>query len=131
MSQQVSGGCLCGGVKYRVRSPARTVLHCHCWMCRKQHGAAFATWAHYRAEQFEIIAGKALIESYHSSEGVARQFCRKCGSSLFFVPLLDANGGVWVAAGTLEGEPGRPVDGHIFVADKAAWYTVTDDLPQQ
>jgi hypothetical protein len=130
MSRQVTGQCLCGEVRYQVRNPATTVLNCHCRMCRKQHGAAFATWAHYRTPQFELLAGRTFLETYRSSEHIARQFCRTCGSSLFFVPLNDVGGGIWIAVGTLDGEPGRPVGEHIFTADKASWFSITDDLPQ-
>ncbi len=127
-----TGSCLCGTVKYQVDNSAESVLHCHCWMCRKQHGAAFATWAFYPIGRFRLLAGTEALQTYISSEKVGRTFCRECGSSLFFAPpefpkRLTA---VWVAAGTLDGEPGRKPDSHIFVSCKAAWYAITDDLPQ-
>ena len=38
------GSCLCGTVRYEIRGPVGRVSHCHCAMCRKAHGAAFATY---------------------------------------------------------------------------------------
>jgi hypothetical protein len=60
---------------------------------------------------------------------VERTFCGDCGSSLLFRfdGLPDA---VWVAAGTLDDDPGIRPDAHIFVASKACWYEIADALPQ-
>ena len=37
-SPTASGGCLCGGVRYRVQGPLRPILQCHCEMCRRATG---------------------------------------------------------------------------------------------
>ena len=41
----IQGGCLCGGIRYEVSGPLTDVGNCHCSMCRRFHGAAFATYA--------------------------------------------------------------------------------------
>ena len=125
----VSGSCLCGAVRYEVDGPATEITHCHCFMCRKQHGAAFATYGGYPTDHLRITAGKdEALMVYHSGPTTERQFCGVCGSSLFWV---DSSGSrIWVALGTLDGHPGRDADGHIFIESKAAWYTITDDLPR-
>ena len=38
------GRCLCGAVRYTVEGPYVRMLNCHCSMCRKHHGSAFATF---------------------------------------------------------------------------------------
>ena len=38
-----SGGCLCGAVRWQASAPPRIVHHCHCDMCRRWTGSAFAT----------------------------------------------------------------------------------------
>ena len=38
------GLCLCGSIKYAVDKIEPKMGHCHCSMCRKFHGAAFATF---------------------------------------------------------------------------------------
>ena len=54
--------------------------------------------------------------------------CRTCGSPL---PMLMPGGGAyWVPAGLLDGDPGVPVAGHIFVASRAPWDEIRDGLPQ-
>ena len=52
------GSCLCGEVKYRILSEPAKVSHCHCTMCQKQHGAAFATYASVKKEALEYTQGQ-------------------------------------------------------------------------
>ena len=55
-------------------------------------------------------------------------FCRECGSSLFWEPFeLDATG---IIAGSLDGPTGLKTIGHIFVGEKSDFYDINDDLPQ-
>ena len=58
----VKGSCLCGAVTYEVAGPFEFVGNCHCSICRKSHGAAFATWGIIKPEQFQwehIFVAKA------------------------------------------------------------------------
>ncbi len=125
----LEGGCLCGAVRYRLSGASQRVTHCHCAMCRKQHGAAFATYARVDRSALEISETGGALSAYRSSGKVLRQFCRTCGSSLFW-SRDDAPQRVAVAVGTLDGEPDRRPDAHIFVESKAAWTHVGDGLPQ-
>jgi hypothetical protein len=127
--ERTKGSCLCGAVEYETVNPATEVTHCHCSMCRKQHGAAFATYAGYLPEDLRLLRGEDCIVSYASAPHVERRFCRICGSSLFWADTVQGRR-IWVAVGTIDGGPGRAIDGHIFVGSKAPWYEITDDLPQ-
>lgn len=76
------GSCLCGAVCYELRSEPKAVAHCHCTMCQKQHGAAFATYASIPKSDVEYVSGQELLASYNSSGSIVRKFCRVCGSSI-------------------------------------------------
>ena len=67
---------------------------------------------------------------YRSSEQARRGFCVACGSSLFW--QKDGEDTISVGAGTLDDLPrdATTVVQHIFMADKGAYYEVTDGLPQ-
>ncbi len=124
---KIQGGCLCGRMRYEVDGPLFDVANCHCSMCRRFHGAAFASYARIDISNFRWLAGEGLLTVYESSPGKGWAFCRVCGSSLG-VPhkgkLSD------LALGLLDGDPGvRPTE-HIFVGSKASWYEIADDLPQ-
>jgi hypothetical protein len=127
MLKKIQGGCLCGAMRYEVDGPLTDVSNCHCSMCRRFHGAAFATYAKIGVEHFRWLSGSDLLSVYETSPGIGWAFCRICGSSLG-VP----EGGKLreITLGSLDTDPGvRPAE-HIFVGSKAAWFEITDTLPQ-
>jgi hypothetical protein len=123
----IRGSCLCGAVRYEITGSFEAIGHCHCSMCRKSHGAAFATWGIINPGQFRWTSGVEFVEGYESSPGKERCFCKKCGS-----PLVSTHSGkgTEVARGTVDGDPGVRRGEHIFVGSKAPWYEIADALPQ-
>ncbi len=124
----LEGGCLCGEVRYELLSEPRSMTHCHCSMCRKAHGAAFVTFIGILRSDFRFARGESSILRYESSPGCNRPFCRRCGSTLFFESAGEEE--VWIAAGSLDGDPGCRPDSHIFVGSKAPWHPLHDELPK-
>jgi hypothetical protein len=96
-------------------------------MCRKAHGAAFATWGIINPDQFRWTSGEELVQAYESSPGRQRCFCGRCGSALV---STHAGTVAEVVVGTLDGDPGMPPREHIFVGSKAPWYEIADTLPR-
>jgi hypothetical protein len=123
----VTGSCLCRTVRWEARAPFFNMSHCHCSMCRKAHGAAFATYVGAKADGFRFVQGTDAIARYRSSSQNERCFCSLCGS---VVPEAPKGQSVYMPAGCLDGDPGVRPKAHIFVASKAPWYTVPDSLPQ-
>ena len=123
------GSCLCGSVRYEIRGPVGRVSHCHCSMCRKGHGAAFATYGRVERRDFTLVSGADAIASFRSSPEVVRTFCKRCGSNLQFISDKRPNSFA-LALGTLDDDPGVQASLHIYVASKAPWFQITDDLPQ-
>lgn len=124
------GQCLCGEIKYEVAKIEPRVGHCHCSMCRKFHGAAFATLGEALIENFRWIAGEELLKTYLAENGTRRQFCSDCGSSLTFAAANDDGKLVEFALGTLETQISLRPDAHIFTEYGAEWYEIADQLPQ-
>jgi hypothetical protein len=115
-------------VQYEFTAPFDMMMHCHCSMCRKHHGAPFATFASTPFAAFKWLAGEDAIATYRSSEQGRRSFCRRCGS---VAPMLMPEAGFAACpAGNLQGDPGIRPQAHLFVGSKAPWYTITDSLPQ-
>jgi len=125
-----TGGCLCGSIRYEVSEIESKMGHCHCSMCRKFHGAAFATLGEAIASNFRWTQGEALLSSYQADNGTVRKFCQQCGSSMIFVPSNDQGELVEFSLGTLDDGSGLSPDAHIFVDSKASWFEICDDLPQ-
>jgi len=98
-------------------------------MCRKLHGAAFVTFAGVSRASFAWLKGDSLLQTYASSAGTSRIFCGECGSQLGCILQSDP-GSIYLAMGTIDGNPATPPAFHQFVASRAPWYEITDSLPQ-
>ncbi len=123
----IKGGCLCGGVRYEITGVLFAADHCHCSMCRRQHGAAFATYAKFNPDDFKWISGEHLVKVYEPLLGDGWCFCSECGSSL---AAADKGKIASVTLGTIEGDPGIKPESHIFIGSKAPWHEINDNLPQ-
>ena len=120
--------CLCGTLRYELDGPFSAMMHCHCSMCRKQHGTGFATFVVAPIAGFRWISGEDRLVRYRSSPNGVRSFSSVCGSA---GPTLLPEHGIAVApAGCLEGDLGIKPQSHIFVGSKAPWDAITDALPQ-
>jgi hypothetical protein len=96
-------------------------------MCRKQHGAAFATYTTVARSALTLHDPESALREYRSSPQVTRSFCGLCGSSLFWSDEGTPRE-IEVALGTLDGEPEHLPVAHIFVASKAGWVEIRDGL---
>ncbi len=72
---EVTGGCLCGNVRLKASGQPYRVGICHCFDCRKHHGALFHASA--------IFPEEAVTISGETADYNGRHFCPRCGSSLF------------------------------------------------
>ena len=122
-----TGGCLCGGVRYRLTGPLRPVVYCHCGQCRRTSGHFVAATA-VAKDALEVISGESL-EWFRSSDSASRGFCSRCGSSLFWQPRHKEH--VSIMAGTLDESIGLEAAEHIYVGDKGDYYELIDDLPKR
>lgn len=123
----IKGGCLCGKVRYEITGRLIHADHCHCSMCRRQHGAAFSTYAQFNPGEFNWISGQDLVKIYQVAHGGGWCFCSECGSTL---AGTDKGKITTVTLGTVDGDPDIRPQSHIFVGSKAPWHEIQDDLPQ-
>ena len=127
-SDELTGGCLCGGVRYRITGPRRDVIVCHCVNCRRTHGHA----AHYTSVlQSDLeFERQDTLQWYHDvSPDTWRGFCNCCGASLFW-DARDGRHKMSVSAGSLDSDCGLKVIGHVFVSEAGEHYEINDDLPR-
>jgi hypothetical protein len=115
------GGCDCGQVRYQMAAPI-FVNCCHCRMCQRYSGSAFAINAMIEADRVEVTAGE--VERVEGSERCPAckvelwAYHRKFGETLRFVRV-----------GTLDrGEEMSP-GAHFFTRSKHPWVTLPEGVP--
>ncbi|MGB1883247.1 MAG: GFA family protein [Gammaproteobacteria bacterium] len=127
----VRGSCLCGDVAYEVSGEFSSVHNCHCSRCRKACAAAHATNGFTALKNLRFTRGREQIRTYHVADAkfFSQAFCRRCGSAM--PQFLDSIDVAMVPFGSLDDDPSRNADDHIYVGSKSTWYPITDTLPQK
>ena len=129
---KLSGQCLCGGVKFAVKTDDLSILDlCHCSQCRRWSGHA---WAGLNAPiDAMTFIDDAPLKWYRSSPQARRGFCGDCGSSLFWQGdgLEQFKDRIGFSPAAIDGPTGLTLREHIFVADKGDYYDIADGLPQR
>ncbi len=121
------GGCLCGGVRYRVAGERRTSAICHCVSCRRASGAQSVAWVVFPSEAFSFVSGDPA--EYRSSAEVSRTFCGRCGTSLTY-QRDGSQDSIDVTAASLDLPDEFPPTRHVWLEDKVGWESVNDGLPR-
>jgi hypothetical protein len=129
IDEKVSGGCLCGDVRFTVTPPTLFCGHCHCSMCRRNHGATYVTWFAVPRAQLAVDRGVDRLTRYESSAHGSRSFCARCGTSLFCVSTRHPDV-VDVPLANMDAPIDRLPESHIYFDDRAAWTVVGDGLPR-
>ncbi len=122
MTKVTRGSCNCGSVKWEASGELRPIIACHCGQCRKQTGLYYA--ATNVSDDRLQVEGNEHITWYQSSPEAKRGFCKHCGSALFWKHAKDDF--TSILAGTIDGDSGLKIEEHIFVEDKADFYSLPD-----
>ena len=123
----IGGSCLCGKVKYEIAGKVGDIVHCHCKTCRKAHGAAFSSVAAVNDGDF-ALSGSENLRSFESSPGKFRYFCPHCGTQIYAKRTNTQH--IILRLGSLDDDPGSSEKSHIWVSEKAGWYTIGNELPE-
>lgn len=123
---RLTGGCLCGAVRYCVDGAVVDAAHCHCRICQRSAGAAFITWATFPTHAFAYETGKPAV--YRSSGDAVREFCGRCGTQLAF--RADHGEDIDISVTSLDEPDAIMPEGNIWVGSRRSWCRGFDrDLP--
>ena len=123
------GKCLCGEVTIKIDGPISDIIHCHCSLCRKNSGTAYATNGFINSADFAIVTGSDSLTIFSFKPGRNRHFCTKCGSPVFSSNTQDPSR-YRIRLGRLEYDiTERPIS-HNFVTSKDNWEDLDAQLPQ-
>lgn len=124
-----TGSCLCGVVKVEIRGSIDSIIHCHCSLCRKNSGTAYATNGFVDTDKLIVSQGANNLQHYAMSPGKKRYFCKTCAC-----PIYSQNEAkperLRLRLGILDSDiVERPIS-HNFVTSKANWDDLDADLPR-
>ena len=80
-AEALSGGCLCGAVRFTATPTRMDMTACHCSMCRRWCAGPMMT---VDCDSDIAIDGVANLGVYISSDYGERCFCTQCGTTLFW-----------------------------------------------
>lgn len=125
----LTGGCLCGGVRFALAEPPAGANYCHCRRCQRRTGAAASAQARVVPGSLRIERGEELVRVWTPPDGFGKAFCSTCGSALWSVDHEGSIAGVRL--GAFDEDPGVRPSSRQFVAYAAGWEPIPDDgLPR-
>jgi hypothetical protein len=125
MPDEMTGGCACGRVRYRVRVENDDAYLCHCRMCQRATGGVSIAFKNVKKAD---VAWEREPDWYASSPIARRPYCRECGTPLGFA-FLEGEA-MDLTVGSFD-DPSRLVPKHHFGAESLhrAWLN-TEGLPE-
>ena len=129
MAQTLTGGCLCGAVRYKVSADLIFSGKCYCEDCRKTsssgHGSVYAV-----PEQAVTMTGKLTeyTKNGGSGQAITRRFCPVCGSRISATAVV-MPGVMMITASTLDDPEKYVSQMSIFTSRAPSWDRPPSDTP--
>jgi hypothetical protein len=129
MSGSITGGCLCGAVRYECAAEPVAAGHCHCEDCRRTSGTGHGSHMAVPAAAFALSGEvKTFDKPADSGNVVGRAFCPTCGGAVYSV-----NSGnkdlVFLRASSLNDLEVFKPQLVVYAAKAASWDLVDPSLP--
>lgn len=130
--KQISGGCLCGAIRYQSKAEPEMIVACHCKTCQQNTGTAFSLNVAMPAGKV-TITGDSLTtyeeRSTPDSEPFYRSFCSLCGSPISGEGTAYP-GVLFLKAGTLDDSSWVKPTAHMWCGQKQPWVSIEEGVPQ-
>ena len=126
----ITGGCLCGAVRYAISERPILGRVCWCKVCQKLGAGGPAVGAAFKSSAVTVTGAIRDYESTaDSGNKMHRKFCPVCGTHLFSQaesrPEL-----VFVRAGGLDDPEIAKPSSTIWVQSAPSWACIDQNLPQ-
>jgi hypothetical protein len=128
---QLSGGCLCGAIRYRSNGAPPVTVICNCRHCQRQSGTAFSIMVGVPAGALVIEGPEPATfrDTGETGHPVLRHFCGQCGSPLFSQPEATPTM-EWIKAGTLDDPSWLDPQMNIWCDSAQPWVQMSDAIPR-
>jgi hypothetical protein len=125
----LTGGCMCGAVRYELESEPFDCGWCHCRTCQLNSGAPAMVFASVLEGDFVWSKGADTVRRVRSSSFGHRFFCGKCGTPIL-MKVDHQPETVDFSVATLDNPEAVPPGFHIFWGSRISWSEPQDDLPR-
>jgi len=124
---EFSGRCLCGAVELCISGRPLSVSYCHCASCRRATGGPVSVFVGFNEAQ--VSYPREAPQSFSSSAGIDRPFCRHCGSR---VAYTDAQlpGRIYFHIGIFDRPELFVPECHAWEQARLSWLHIADRLPR-
>jgi hypothetical protein len=131
MKLPLTGGCLCGAIRYEIAQPPIAMYTCHCMDCQRITSSAFSTGVVVPAEAVRLSGETRIVESIADSGRIKRRLiCPDCGIWIGGMPMA----GAWapgmarvIRAGTLDDTSWVKPTIHFWTRSRQPWVVLPDD----
>jgi hypothetical protein len=123
----LTGGCLCGALRYSLSETPGDAGYCHCRLCQRASGSpamAFGT-----VPLTAVTWEEGSPSRYRSSDLAERWFCGRCGTPIAIHADYQPDT-VDIALTTLDDPAAVPPGFHIWTDSRIAWFDTADRLPR-
>jgi hypothetical protein len=117
MGAELTGGCQCGAVRYRLAATPKGASICHCRMCQKAGGAPYMAFAPVKTRDFAVTRGALAI--FKSSDIAERGFCANCGTPLTYRNVTGSSISVTICS--LDDPNAVPPESQLGEESAVAW----------
>ena len=126
----MTGGCLCGAVRFEISEPPISASYCHCTRCQRRTGTAASVQARIVPGSLRVVSGEDLVRAFEPEDGFPKEFCSACGSALWSRNPENPDA-LSVRMGAFDEDPGVRPSYRQYVAYAAQWEPIPDDrLPR-
>lgn len=122
MTEYLTGGCHCGGVRFECRGEVADALVCHCYDCMKTIGNSIVA---NQIKTDELVITETTLKWYKSSDIAERGFCTECGGAMFYRSAKLTS----ICTGMFDQAEKLKCRGQIFGHAHPGFMSVPDDIP--
>jgi hypothetical protein len=122
----ITGGCLCGAVRFALTELPQHAGYCHCTRCQRRTGSSSSAQARIDGRTFRLTAGEESLRGWrHPDGGFEKCFCAICGSHLLSRSPDTSQMSIRMSA--FDEDPGVRPSWRTYVDYAAYWEPVPDD----
>jgi hypothetical protein len=129
MTEPLTGGCLCGKVRYRVDAPVERLAACYCTDCQRATSSGFSANALIPTSAFALTRGQTKVFTKIADSGNAlhRHFCGDCGSWLYN-PKGDDPDFLILKAGAFDRHDGMKIVVNLWTRSRPPWAPIDTSI---